>query len=250
MCHHCAPDLQLVKCTVCSRERPAAEFRGSVAALLQQSHRRCNDCRRCSACSTFYENARSMISDSRLCTRCNTKHHCKICGKIYPSKDFPDSQLHHKGDPDRNIFLRCTKCHTCTECTEEKDIHAFDGDSSTCTTCRKLQCQICNKSRSYSEFPCSQLDNKNKPGQHLFFSGAPSVTHAHSAMRRKISTHSMGIPRNARNAKSVLTDTRKKRVNENARRPPSTLTFSTTHGNTIANEFALIAVTKACRQKM
>ena len=107
-----------------------------------------------------------MISDSRLCTKCNTKHNCNICGKIYPSKDFPDSQLHNKGDPDRNIFLRCTKCHTCTECNEEKDIHAFDGNSPTCRKCQKLAHRhtwdACQRQRAETAFNVNILDNARK----------------------------------------------------------------------------------------
>ena len=99
LCYRCAPQLQLVTCTVCRRERPAADFQGTVTTLRQQYHRRCNDCRRCTACGIFYENARSMVSDAPLCTRCNTKHHCKICDRKLSLRDFPESQLHNKGDP-------------------------------------------------------------------------------------------------------------------------------------------------------
>ena len=43
-CYGCAPELQLVKCTVCSEERPARDFRGTYPALLKEYHRRCNKC--------------------------------------------------------------------------------------------------------------------------------------------------------------------------------------------------------------
>ena len=88
VCFVCVPELQLVICTVCRRERPATEFRGSITVLLQQYHRRCNDCRHCDECGAFFENASFMVSDKKLCTRCNTKHHCKICKKQLPVKDF------------------------------------------------------------------------------------------------------------------------------------------------------------------
>ena len=72
-----------------------------------------------------------------LATSAVKKHKCRTCEENLPVKDFPDSQLRHKGDPSQNSFLRCTKCHTCTKCNEQKDIHAFDGPSSACRKCER-----------------------------------------------------------------------------------------------------------------
>ena len=79
---------------------------------------------------------------------------------------FPESQLHHQGDPLKNCFLRCAKCHTCLECKEKKDIHAFDGLSSECRTCQKQRvrwtCDACKHELQEHDFDANIFENAGK----------------------------------------------------------------------------------------
>ena len=82
MCHDCAPQAWPYRCTACTRDKPASEFRHSQKDLEQLYHRRCRACETCAVCHNAFTDHRCMAPDTRLCTTCvaNTKlKTCSIC---------------------------------------------------------------------------------------------------------------------------------------------------------------------------
>ena len=144
------------KCRVCGKAKTPSEFPYSQLYHEGDSYQnfflRCTSCHVCATCKES-KDIHAFDGVSTDCQKCVNNScvtlRCSICHKLLPSRAFPDSQLHHMGDENRNKFLRCVSCHTCRVCEEQKNIHAFHEDSSACMQCRKSRttklCDGCNK---------------------------------------------------------------------------------------------------------
>ena len=95
---------------------------------------------------------------------------CTVCNERKTSIGFPLSQLRNKKETAQNEHLRCTACHTCKRCGQEKQARAFEKVSNTCTECdtqgkEKLQCTVCRKHIARDAFPWQEMKNKEDPAQ-------------------------------------------------------------------------------------
>ena len=173
VCYACAPERNLFQCTVCNVDRPATEFKYSSKDLQTRYMRRCHRCHTCTVCGTYYQNASQMQWNSSLCCGCYKKQQklkCMVCGNKFAHEAFPASQLKHKGDKTQNEHLRCTACHTCKKCGEQKQPLAFPGISATCTQCAgEVTCKVCKEEKGRDAFPWSQVRHKGDSDrtQHL-----------------------------------------------------------------------------------
>ena len=70
VCYKCAPERQLLACTICLEKRPATEFKGDITTLRKETIRRCNGCRTCKGCGIRHENASKMQWNSAFCCIC------------------------------------------------------------------------------------------------------------------------------------------------------------------------------------
>ena len=102
ICFTCAPELQFLYCTVCCTDKPRTEFQGDYKKLVKASIRRCNTCRTCIVCKDFFQNARAMQWNSKLCCTCyakaRTEHFtCYVCEEPKTHIDFDTHVLkNHK----------------------------------------------------------------------------------------------------------------------------------------------------------
>ena len=102
ICFNCAPERNMIECTVCSKTQPLTEFEGNYTQLKKQSIRRCNTCRTCVQCHTYHADAKKMAWNSKLCCVCykaNQTKLCDVCKFWLQPNAFPVSQLHHAKDP-------------------------------------------------------------------------------------------------------------------------------------------------------
>ena len=127
----CQPNFWTYECVACKKQKAISEFRDDRAELERRGAKpRCKSCQTCSTCGIYFTNFRLMAPYTSQCTACYNKERkrkCAACQEVLPETDFPKSALHHRTEAQRNLYLRCTKCHTCDTC-EEKKTHVLSLD--------------------------------------------------------------------------------------------------------------------------
>ena len=78
---------------------------------------RCRKCYTCPSCG-IAKNGRAFEEGEAHCRDC-AKLHCEVCDKDLPRQAFSSSQVRNRA-LGQNPFLRCSSCHTCARCSEEK----------------------------------------------------------------------------------------------------------------------------------
>ena len=106
VCYACAPERNLLKCTVCTLDRPPSEFKYTIKKLQRRHIRRCRSCHTCTACGTFYDDAKRMSWNSSLCCTCHKDQQQVKCTAL------PWSPLKHKGGEAQKKHWRSTPYHT------------------------------------------------------------------------------------------------------------------------------------------
>ena len=107
-CKACTKGKEHFMCTVCNRHKEKKEFQERVDKA--QTIRRCNECRTCSGCDTFYKDARHFLCNTRRCVRC-VEHTCSVCKQSQKAEAFDAKQL----DNNRRTIQTKLKCKTCSE---------------------------------------------------------------------------------------------------------------------------------------
>ena len=175
--------------------RPSTDFRGRLTE--KQSIRRCNACRTCEKCNTFYENASKMQWNSKLCCICYSKvkketcvWECDACHERKPASCFDSDILLNAtklgrlrvclacedlGCSPRNAKkYMCSGGHECGHLKFDKQLlHNVKRDHSSTLTCQDClaakvtshKCDACDKSLPDNAFDRNTLDNARKHGR-------------------------------------------------------------------------------------
>ena len=156
LCRACSTKRNMFLCSVCNEKLPFSRFPDSQIHhredLTRNLYARCTGCHTCKKCEHPLD-IHAFDEVSPICKRCNTKLVCAVCNAELPFSRFPDSQIHHRGDLTRNLYARCTGCHTCKKCEQPLDIHAFDEISPRGKRCNtKLMCDACREEKAADEF--------------------------------------------------------------------------------------------------
>ena len=145
-CFKCAPELCLIGCTVCKKQKPSTEFQGHARQVQAQTIRRCQQCYICQYCKKVYDDARHLLCNKNVCSRCGHKervHKCGVCGVWLTEEKFSVSDL---GNASRLVTLRCSSCHECAVCRRTLHGNVFENASSKCIQCSKHRtCAACGE---------------------------------------------------------------------------------------------------------
>ena len=120
-------------------------------------HLRCTRCHTCTQCNKelFVESFAGAMDKCRSCM----DRVCDVCAKSLPTHAFPASQIHNAGNPNQNFHLRCTSCHTCTQCNKKLLVENFDGAKDKCRNCTVWQCDACTTTKPATEFDSAVLNH-------------------------------------------------------------------------------------------
>ena len=184
VCFQCAPELQMVECTVCSRARPLTEFKGKGKAWLQKCIRRCLDCRTCGKCKTSFDSATSFEVNSPLCRACYKQDRtqlCNACNKVLAVSCFNKDVLFHARVHQRLCVClachdigyspkdckpyRCSTGHSCGHLKFDAQLlYNVRRENSSTLTCRQclldtVKCDACAEDKTAGDFDSKILEN-------------------------------------------------------------------------------------------
>ena len=124
---------------------------------------RCRNCHTCQSCG-IPKTHKAFEGKDAHCKNCE-KLHCEVCDKDLPRHAFSTSQVRNKV-LGQNPFLRCSGCHTCTGCSEEKIIRMFHNNERHCIMCSKQTlhetCDGCQTQKPIQSFDELILQNARK----------------------------------------------------------------------------------------
>ena len=164
----------LIFCDVCKNKFTVDAFSESDGKLYRKLHNmskfntlRCRNCCTCPSCGVA-KDGRAFKDGETHCKDC-AKMHCEVCDEDLPRQAFSSSQIRNRV-LGQNPFLRCSKCHTCTRCSEEKTIRAFHKKERQCITCSNQTssetCDGCRGQKQRDYFDELVLQNARKYGRH------------------------------------------------------------------------------------
>ena len=127
---------------------------------------RCRNCNTCKSCGVAKPTI-AFEGNEAHCRSCATLH-CEVCDKDLPRHAFSSSQVRNRA-LGQNPFLRCSGCHTCTRCSEEKIIRMFHNNERHCIMCSKQTlhetCDGCKTQKPIHSFDELLLQNARKYGR-------------------------------------------------------------------------------------
>ena len=110
----------LYKCEVCHEKKIKDAFPTLKHKNKQQdTYLRCDSCHTCTVCKEWKWNT-SFDQTNSICINCvENLHTCDVCHQQKSKNAFPT--LTHK-NAQRDGYLRCDNCHTCTVCKDGSGI--------------------------------------------------------------------------------------------------------------------------------
>ena len=94
----------------------------------------------------------------------------------------------------RNVYLRCSDCHTCSRCRKEKHSNLFVDNSRCCIACSPLHCDVCEKDVPRTAFPSNQLQGMNRQHRNFYL----RCSHCHTCSRCQKEKHIKAFQDNGR----------------------------------------------------
>ena len=121
-CDKCQPRPTKFTCMVCQKRKERNAFHSLGRLASCRFHLRCKTCCECQVCGVVHKDARHLVPDKQLCTKC-ALHKCHVCKQSKTSALFDEMQLRNRGDPERK--LRCKSCQICSMCKIPKPLKDF-----------------------------------------------------------------------------------------------------------------------------
>ena len=170
MCTTCCRQAARKACSVCAERLGPEAFPINqwkrTTRLDRNLYLRCLTCHTCVSCDDTKKDIRAFARDEKACKACcrlAARKTCAVCAESLREEAYPNSQWKQSTRRDRNLYLRCLKCHTCVACKTERTVKAFRDDAPTCRHCRTSQtsllCDACHEKKPGSAFDDDVLKN-------------------------------------------------------------------------------------------